>query len=116
MGFSDLPAELVLHICSYLDRRALKVARAVCIKFRDAATPELFRSAIACARYVALSSLQKISRHQLLPTYVKEIVFDGSSYDPILAGQESLYTEQADQHPDVGHGFLWEKHKRYVLF
>jgi hypothetical protein len=112
--FDKLPAELQIHIFSYLDCPGLKEARAVCRKFRDNASPALFRKALACQRYLALSTLQKISLHPVYASYVKEIIFDGSVYDPWVARNEETYHRLAGQCPGLAHGFFYNKHQRYV--
>ena len=59
--FTLLPAELQIEIFDYLDATDVKSARAVSRKFRDNATPALFRSIVACARYQALGAFQNVS-------------------------------------------------------
>lgn len=112
MGLAQLPSELQIHIFSYLDRLSLKAIRGVSTKFRDNASPELFRQALACARYQALSTLQKLSLHPIYHTYVKEILFDGSVYDPNIAKNEGRYHQLADERPELAHGFLVHKRQR----
>ena len=97
MAFSDLPAEIQLEIFAYLGPTDLKAVRAVCLKFRDNASPALFKRTVACARYKALGCLRDISRHPIYAGYVKEIVFDGSVYEPTLAANQATYQQIADR-------------------
>lgn len=94
MRFELLPAELQLEVFSNLDNSDLKAARAVSRKLRDNASPALFRSTVACARYVAMGSYQNISLNPLLQKYVKEIVFDGSVYNERVASHEEMFEKQ----------------------
>lgn len=59
--FNRLPAELQIEIFDYLPATDVKAARAVSRTFRDNATPALFRSIVACARYQALGAFQNVS-------------------------------------------------------
>jgi hypothetical protein len=114
MGLTELPAELQIQIFSYLERPDLKAARGVSRKFRDNASPNLFTSVVACARYLALSAMQKTSLHPIYQKYVKELVFDGSVYNSALASQFERYKSRADQCPEISIGFGWEQYKRSV--
>jgi hypothetical protein len=90
MGF-DLPAELQIHIFSFLERYDVKNVRRVCRKFRDNASPHVFNTALVCTRYRALSVLKLMSLHESYRTYIKELVFDGSVYSRVLASSWDLY-------------------------
>lgn len=89
--FDQLPAELLIEVFSYLQASDIKTARSVSRKCRDNATPVLFRSIVACARYPAMGAFQSISLHSIYPTYVKEIVYDGSVFEADLAQNEHIY-------------------------
>ena len=89
--FYKLPAELQIQIFDCLHAADIKRARAVSKKFRDNATPALFRSVVACARYQALGALQNVSLHSVYSRYVREIVFDGTMYDVQLAYSDRAY-------------------------
>lgn len=115
MNLLLLPAELQLEIVSYLSRPDLKSARGVCRTFRDTTSEFLFRSVVACARYQALGAMQKIALHSVYPAYVKEIIFDGSVYDAVLANNEDMYHLHARAFPEIQHGFSWHRHQRYVV-
>ncbi|KAF2131378.1 hypothetical protein P153DRAFT_355177 [Dothidotthia symphoricarpi CBS 119687] len=91
MAFNLLPVELHIEIFTYLPASDLKNVRRVCKKFWDTASPTLFRSIVACARYKALGAFQNISLHSIYPKYVKEIVFDSSLYNKSMAKQERMY-------------------------
>jgi len=109
MRLELLPAELQLDIFSYLDNVSLKAARGVSRKLRDNASPALFRSIVACARYDALGAFQKISLDSVLQKYVKEIVFDASVYDGRLANYQHLYEQQNDKYIDLRATSYWSK-------
>jgi hypothetical protein len=94
MRLDLLPAELQLEIFSNLENADLKAARAVSRQLRDNASPALFRSTVACARYVALGTFQKIALDSVLQKYVKEIVFDGTVYNQEVAHNQDLYERQ----------------------
>jgi hypothetical protein len=114
MIFDRLPAELQIEVFTYLKASDLKAARAVSRKFRDNASPALFRSVVACARYMALGAFQNIATHSVLQKYVKEIVFDGSLYDEDLAAHEGTYERMYDEYDDLRVGAFWSKRTRYV--
>jgi hypothetical protein len=109
MGFLQLPAELQIHIFSYITPPELKVARAVCTQFRDNASVWLFRKVVACARYQAMGAFQRISENTVYGKYVKEIVFDGSTYQSWLAQSEFLYQREADRYPELKGVVSWER-------
>jgi hypothetical protein len=114
MGLELLPAELQLEIFNYLDNVSLKAARAVSRKLNANASPALFRSVVACARYCALGAIQKISLDSVLQKYVKEIVFDGSLYNNTIAHNESVYERRSGEceHLRVPHS--WYTRPRFV--
>ena len=114
MGLHQLPAELQLEICTFLDNISLKAARAVCKKLRDNASPALFRSIVACARYEALGAFQNISVNSILQTYVKEIVFDGSIYSPGPAINEQVYEREAQKFENLQQTSFWGNRTRSV--
>jgi hypothetical protein len=114
MRFELLPAELQLEVFSHLDNSDLKAARAVSRKLRDNASPALFRSAIACARYVAMGSFQNISLHPVLQKYVKEIVFDGSIYNSTIATREGMFESQNNRYDHLRTSSFWGLRTRYV--
>ncbi|KAJ8116229.1 hypothetical protein OPT61_g2306 [Boeremia exigua] len=105
-----------IEIFSYLQGLSLKAVRGVCRAFRDNAEPTLFRGVIATARYQSLGALQKISLFPVFQKHVREIVFDGSVYDPLLAKYESQYHRQAAQLPDLEQGFSYHKHARWKRY
>jgi hypothetical protein len=113
MGFSELPAELHIAIFSYLNVVDLKSIRRVCRKFRDNASPTLFREAIACSRYKAFSALRNLSLHPVYAKYVKEIVFDGSTYDALVASKAEHYHAAANQHSET-RLFTFDRHTRWA--
>jgi hypothetical protein len=114
MSFELLPAELQIAIFSYLDNTSVKAARAVSRKFRDNASPALFRSVVACARYEALGAFQNISTNSVLQSYIKEIIFDGSLYDGNFAQSLPSYEAENDRHDDLRASSFWGKRTRYV--
>jgi hypothetical protein len=115
MSFNLLPAELQIEVFSYLANFDLKAVRAVSRKLHDNASPALFRSVVACARYEALGAFQKISLHSVLQTYVKEIVFDGSVYNRDLAYSSELYqTYNSKLHDHRASSSFWSIRARYV--
>lgn len=114
MAFDRLPAELQIEVFNYLEASDLKVARAVSRKFRDNASPALFRTVVACARYTAMGAFQNVATHSVLQKYVKEIVFDGSLYDAELAIHEGTYERMTDEYDDVPTGSFWSKRTRYI--
>lgn len=115
MPFESLPAEVQIEIFSYLESSSLKVVRRVCRAFRDNAEPTLFSYVIATARYQSLGAFQKISLFPVFQKHVREIVFDGSTYDQLLAKHEQTYHRQAARFPDLEQGFRWNKHNRYEV-
>ncbi|KAH7085712.1 hypothetical protein BKA63DRAFT_529304 [Paraphoma chrysanthemicola] len=106
-----LPSELQIEILELLDNSDLKAARAVSRRLRDNATPALFRSVVACARYEALGAFQKISLDPVLQTCVKEIVFDGSLYRQDLARNRENYEQENDNFEDLRAASFWGKRK-----
>ncbi|KZM21742.1 uncharacterized protein EKO05_0001697 [Ascochyta rabiei] len=116
MPFKSLPAEIQIEIFSYLQGSSLKAVRKVCCAFRDHAEPTLFRYVIATARYQSLGAFQKISLFPVFQKHVREIVFDGSVYDKILAKDERLYHRHAAKFPDLEQGFQWHKHSRWKRY
>lgn len=109
MSFARLPAELQIHIFSYLQAPELKAVRAVCTQFRDNASIWLFRQVIACARYPVMGVFQRITNHAVYSTCVKEIVFDGTVFSADLARSESLYQHAANHFEDLTS--LWAKRR-----
>lgn len=114
MGLQQLPAEIQLQTFSYLDNLSLKAARAVSRKLRDNASPALFRSVVACARYEALGAFQNISLNSILQSYVKEIVFDGSIYREQPALHLQVYEREAQKFEDLRQTSFWGSRTRYV--
>jgi hypothetical protein len=114
MGLQQLPAELQLQIFSCLDNLSLKATRAVSRKLRDNASPALFRSVVACARYEALGAFQKISLNSILQRYVKEIVFDGSIYYEQPALNLQFYEREAQKFEDLRQTSFWGSRTRCV--
>jgi hypothetical protein len=112
--FGSLPAELQIEIFDYLQAVDVKAARAVSRRFRDNATPALFRSIVACPRYQALGAFQNVSLHSVYSGYVKEIVFDGSLYDAELARHDYAYYQAQDCVEALSCGSHWTKRTRYV--
>lgn len=112
--FAFLPAELQIQIFDYLGTIDVKAARAVSRGFRDNATPALFRSVVACARYQALGACQNVSLHSIYSGYVREIIFDGTLYESDLASNQ--YTHQ--RHETAARNFVslpsWSERIRYV--
>ncbi|KAF1946095.1 hypothetical protein EJ02DRAFT_500233 [Clathrospora elynae] len=100
----------------YLQAVHVKAARAVSRKFRDNATPALFRSIVACARYKALGAFQNVSLHSIYPSYVKEIVFDGSVYDARLAEQDNVYYFAQKQFSELDFGSHWARRTRWKRY
>lgn len=115
MPFESLPSEIQIEIFSYLKGLHLKAVRGVCRAFRDNAEPTLFQCVIAAARYQALGAFQKISLFPVFQKHVREIVFDGTLYDKLLARNEQFYHNLAARIPELEQGFHWHKHNRYVL-
>lgn len=116
MPFEILPPEIQIEIFSYLEGSHLKAVRRVCRAFRDNAEPTLFRSIVAAARYQALGAFQKISLFPVFQKHVREIIFDGSMYDKMLASNERLYHIVAARIPELEQGFRWQKHSRYTVY
>ncbi|KAF1930862.1 uncharacterized protein M421DRAFT_57571 [Didymella exigua CBS 183.55] len=116
MSFDLLPSELQIEIFSYLKGLHLKAVRAVCRAFRDNAEPTLFQCVTAAARYQALGALQKISLFPVFQKHVREIVFDGSQYDKLLARRERSYHSLAARIPNLEKGFQWQKRTRWQRY
>lgn len=116
MSFTKLPAELQIQVFSYLSNRDLKSVRAVNIRCRDNASVWLFRSIIACARYQAMGVFQKISLHPVYQNYVKEIVFDATEYDRVLAENEKAYHRLADRHKELKNVVSWHRHTKFKKY
>ncbi|OAG12599.1 uncharacterized protein CC84DRAFT_1159886 [Paraphaeosphaeria sporulosa] len=91
MSFARLPAELQIETFSYLENTDLKAVRSVSTSCRDNASPHLFRSIIACPRYQAMGAFQNVALHPVYQKYVKEIVFDATTYSERIAKNEKLY-------------------------
>ena len=116
MSFTKLPAELQIDIFGYLSNKDLKCVRSVSICCRDNASVWLFRSIVACARYQAMGVFQKISLHPIYQQYVKEIVFDATEYDKILAENEKEYHRLADRRKDLKNVVSWHRHTRFKKY
>jgi hypothetical protein len=115
MRFDLLPAELQIEIFSHLENIDLKAARAVSRQLRNNASPALFRSIVACARYVALGTFQKISLDLVLQKYVKEIVFDGSVYNREVAIHQNVYESQNAKYYELkASPSFWNLRTRYA--
>ena len=114
--FTALPAELQIDIFDRLQTVDIKAARAVSRKFRDNATPSLFRSIVACPRYQALGAFQNISLHSIYSGYPREIVFDGTLYDGYLAVEDRMYYLVEDKCTEslTGPGSHWARRNRCV--
>lgn len=112
MPFQSLPAEIQIQIFGHLQGPTLKVVRRVCRAFRDNAEPTLFRYVIAAARYQTLGAFQKVSLFEVFQKHVKEIVFDGTIYDQLLAKSETAYHRCAATLPGLDQGFTYHKHGR----
>jgi hypothetical protein len=111
-----LPAELHLEVFSHLQNGDLKAVRAVSRRLRDNASPALFHSIVACARYEALGAFQNISVHSVLQNYVKEIVFDGSVYHADLANSSERYIKQNNELGSLSaSSSFWSVRTRCVL-
>lgn len=116
MGFAQLPAELQIQIFGYLQSTDLKAVRGVSVKFCDHASVSLFRTVVACARYKAMQAFQNISLHPVYQTYVKEIIFDGSTYDPQLAKNEVTYQLAAEGFDDLRGMISWARHGKFKKY
>ncbi|RAR04586.1 mating-type switching protein swi10 [Stemphylium lycopersici] len=96
--------------------RSRSAARAVSRGFRDNATPALFRSVVACARYQALGACQNVSLHSIYSGYVREIIFDGTLYESDLASNQ--YTHQ--RHETAARNFVslpsWSERIRWERY
>src|SRR5690242_11041066 len=115
MPFHSLPSELQIEIFSFIPNSDLKAVRKVWRAFRDNAEPTLFRYVIATARYQSLGAFQKIALFPVFQKHVKEIVFDGSVYDQMLATREVYYHREAARHSNLDQGFSYHKHSRYIV-
>ncbi|ORY13504.1 hypothetical protein BCR34DRAFT_562004 [Clohesyomyces aquaticus] len=116
-GLAQLPAELQISVFGYLDHADLKSVRLASRAFRDNSEQFLFDRTIACARYQALGALQKISRHDIYQKYVKEIIFDGSVYEPQAASKVRVYINKcAAEAPTLNECFDAQKHSRFQRY
>lgn len=116
MRFESFPAEIQLEVFRHLDNTDLKAVRAVSRKLRDNASPSLFRSVVACARYEALGALQNIAAHSVLRKYVHEIVFDGSVFSLSLASSSDEYKRKNNEYESLQTGSYYFIRERYVSF
>ncbi|KAF2447964.1 hypothetical protein P171DRAFT_355049 [Karstenula rhodostoma CBS 690.94] len=108
--FSKLPAELQIEVFGYLENTDLKAVRSVSTSCRDNASPHLFRSIIACARYQAMGAFQNVALHPVYQKYVKEVVFDATVYDERIAKNERLYLSST-----LGE-VSWVRHSRWKRY
>ncbi|KAF2691262.1 hypothetical protein K458DRAFT_438938 [Lentithecium fluviatile CBS 122367] len=108
--------ENLSEVFSFLEAPDLKAARGVCTKFRDNASVWLFRKLVACARYQAMGAFQRTAEHSVYRTYVKEIVFDGTTYEEQLAKSEILYQESANRLPDLEGVVSWARRSRFMKY
>lgn len=115
MRLDLFPAELQLEVFRHLDSPDLKAVRGVSRKLRDNASPSLFSSVVACARYEALGAFQRITEHPVLRKYVHEIVFDGSVYSTWLASSSDQYRTQNNKYEHLRTGSYYFIRERYVL-
>ncbi|KAA8625431.1 F-box multi-domain protein [Pyrenophora tritici-repentis] len=116
--FTVLPAELQIEIFDHLQPVDIKAARAVSRKLRDNATPALFRSIVACPRYLALGAFQNISLHSIYSGYPKEIVFDGTLYSDRIAKHDQQYYYLASKYTGLQTevGSHWARRTRWKRF
>ena len=61
-----------------------------------------------------MGAFQRVSEHTVYAKYVKEIVFDGTTYDPELARSEFLYQQSARQFEDLQGVVSWARRSRYA--
>ncbi|KAL1599632.1 hypothetical protein SLS60_007435 [Paraconiothyrium brasiliense] len=116
MSVSKLPAELQIEVFSYLGNTDLKAVRGVSASCRDNASPHLFRSIIACARYQAMGAFQNIALHPVYQNYVKEIVFDATAYEAREAKVESAYQTSALSEPHLREVVSWVRRTRWKQY
>ncbi|KAF1956130.1 hypothetical protein CC80DRAFT_492416 [Byssothecium circinans] len=105
----QLPAELQIHIFSYLHNADLKAVRAVSWEFRNNATPRLFRSMVVCARYQGLSALEIVSKDGVLRKNVKEVVLDGSVYNTTHARNLHAYDMATNEYEHLAVAKSWTR-------
>jgi hypothetical protein len=105
-SFDLLPAELQIHVFSYLDNSDLKAARAVSKTCRKNASALLFQSAVVCVRYRALGAFQNISLDPIFQRSVRQIIFDASVYQEQLAENEHANYQEQDASPN---GNYWKR-------
>ncbi|KAH7414269.1 hypothetical protein DE146DRAFT_673879 [Phaeosphaeria sp. MPI-PUGE-AT-0046c] len=112
----ELSDGVMAALSRHLNNTDLKAVRGVSRKLRDNASPSLFRSVVACARYEALGAFQKVTEHPVLGKYVHEIVFDGSVFCTWLASSSDQYKTQNNKYDHLRTGsyyFIRERWKRY---
>ncbi|KAI4625357.1 uncharacterized protein J4E87_005204 [Alternaria ethzedia] len=114
--FTQLPAELQIQIFDYLHAADVKSARAVSRTFRNNATPALFRSIVACARYQALGAFQNVSLHSIYSGYVREIIFDGTLYDGHLAKDHRNYSRAEEASGKFQSGSFYAMRTRWKRY
>lgn len=116
MGFDKIPAELQIEIFSYLDNTDLKAVRRVNASCRDNASPRLFQSIIACARYQAMGGFQNIALHPIYQKYVKEILFDATAYERRFATNRRSYEHFAQSSEHLREVVGWDRHSRWKQY
>lgn len=79
-----LPSELVTFVCNDLSRKDLVSVRLVSKAFEQAATPVLFRSVWFSVEARDWYNIEKISKHSVFRTYVREICYDNTRYEKEL--------------------------------
>lgn len=92
--FKQLPAELQIQIFDYLHAADVKSARAVSRTFRNNATPALFRSIVACARYQALGAFQNVSSKRTLEVPALSFVMRKSVLASCIPQDHSLVSSR----------------------
>lgn len=75
-----LPYELKVAVLAQLDRRDLKTVRLVSREWNALATNPLFDKVYVSCRAPDLEVFRNITRHPVISTCVKELVYDGSTF------------------------------------
>lgn len=78
-----LPNEIWSEVLSYLCKKYLKLLRLVGDRLLSSlASPQLFRTAYIAARRGVLDIFLKVTTHETIRHYIREVIFDGSWLNP----------------------------------
>lgn len=97
---ADLPPELLGHIFSYMSncRRDIATCRLVCRCFHASSSEHLIPRVLFANRLDVMERLWEVIEHPYFRQHVKELVYDASEYQELLATDLEEYEDTCDGH------------------